>query len=60
MINTPMTAKRADAGQGGPNCHRVSSHGTTPATTQGATRKNAALPSAAVARFTETTHRSLR
>ena len=59
VINTPMTAMRADAGQGGPNSHRVSSHGTTPATTQGATMKKTALPSAAVSRFMETTHRFL-
>src|SRR5829696_4352075 len=59
VINTPMTAMRPDAGQGGPNSHRVSSHGTTPATTQGATMKKTALPSAAVSRFMETTHRFL-
>src|SRR5215208_7170834 len=59
MSNTPTTAVRAAAGQGGPNSHRVSSHGTMPATAQGATRKKAALPSAAVGRIMKTTHRSL-
>jgi hypothetical protein len=48
MIKTPMRASGADAGQGGPNSHPVSSHGTKPATTQGAAMKKTALPMAAV------------
>ena len=39
--------KEAGAGQTGPNSHPVSSHGTTPATTQGAAMKKTALPMAA-------------